>query len=206
MSVNLLDDELIVLAPLDVEQSKIQVKQVLKDMLGFAEQLVVNSESAYKRMTSLYAQARTWKKAIEEKRKSLTEPYRKKVSEINDSAKKLTDTLDCVINHANAKTMSYQALLVKQKEEEDARLRAAADLFDASDEIYIPPMEKVLRGDGAIAVTKTEKKYRLSDISKVPVKYLMLDEAAIKRDLALGINSIPGLEIYEEQTTKLRIR
>jgi hypothetical protein len=44
------------------------------------------------------------------------------------------------------------------------------------------------------------------DISKVPTKYLMVNEEAVKRDLKLGIETIPGLEVYEETTTQLRVR
>ncbi len=67
-------------------------------------------------------------------------------------------------------------------------------------------MEKTLRGDGALAVTKIVKDFRLSDLSKVPLKYLKLDEASIKKDIALGVDSIPGIDIFEEKKVSLRTR
>ena len=154
----------------------------------------------------MYRQARDWKKSIEAKRKALVEPLRKQMAVINDKAKDLTDPLDEVIAIANVKSACYLRILEEAKRNEEAELRKTAALFDAEDEIYIPPMEKTIRGEGAVLVTKTEKTFRVIDITKVPTKYLMVDEAAVKRDLKLGVGTIEGLDIYETTTTSLRTR
>lgn len=206
MTAELIIEENPFLVPLDSEEHKIQVKAVISDMLSFAEQLLVNNEPSYKKITSLYAQARSWKKAIDAKRKELVEPLRKQTSAINDKAKELSDPLDAVIDVANAKANGYQRQLEEQKRQEDENLKAAAALFDAAEEIYIPPMEKTIRGDGAVAVTRTEKKFKVVDLSKVPLKYLTIDSKIVEQDIKLGIDSIPGIEIFEETTTQLRIR
>lgn len=185
---------------------RFQIKGIIADMLAFSEQLIVNTEESYKRVTSLYRQARDWKKAIEAKRKELVEPLRAQQSAINDKAKELSDPLDQVISVANSKANGYQRMLEDQRRKEEEALKIAADLFDAADEVYVPPVERIIRGDGAVAVTKTQKKFKVADLSKVPLKYLTLDERAVERDIKLGINSIPGLEIYEETTTQLRVR
>lgn len=182
------------------------IRNTIQDMVQFTKDLVVDSEPAYKKITSLYRQAREWKKCIDAKRKEMTEPLRKQTACINDKAKEFTDPLDAVIDMANAKANGYMQLLEDLKRKEEEKLKAAAALFDAEDELYIPPMEKTVRGDGAVTVTKTEKRFRLVDITKVPTKYLIVDEDAIKKDLRLGINEIPGLEIFEETTTQLRMR
>jgi hypothetical protein len=125
---------------------------------------------------------------------------------INDKAKELTDPLDQVIALANAKVNGYHKFLEDQKRQEEESLRLEAAMFDAEDEVYVPPLEKVLRGDGAVTVTKTEKHFKVMDLSKVPMKYLMVNEKAIEQDLKLGINEIPGLEIFETTSTQLRVR
>lgn len=206
MTVEILNEENPFLVPLDTEEYKVEIQTIIKDMRLFTENLVVNSEASYRKMTSIYAQAREWKKSIDAKRKSLTEPLRKQASIINDKAKELTDPLDNVINMANAKANGYLRMLEEIKRQEDEKLREAAALFDSAEELYIPPMEKIIRGDGAVTVTKIEKRFKVLDITKVPTKYLVVDEDAIKKDLKLGIQEIPGLEIWEETTTQLRIR
>lgn len=188
------------------KQDENAVKRVINDMFDFARGLVVDSEAAYKSITSIYAQAREWKKVVEARRKQLVEPYRKQISTINDRAKELSDPLDNVIDLANAKTNDYQKLLAERKRLEDEELLKGAALFDAQDEIYIPPIEKIIRGDGAIAVTKTHIRFKVTDISKVPLKYLAIDETAVKQAIKLGIMEIAGIEVYEEQETQLRIR
>ena len=193
-------------AAISFEENSTLVKSVIADMVAFANEVTCSTEAGYKKITSLYSQAREWKKTIETKRKALIEPFRKQQSAINDMAKELTDPLDQVITIANLKATNYQAQLNKLKEEEAEQLRAAAALFDAEEALYIPPMAKVLRGDGAMAITKTEKVFRVVDIEKVPAKYLMVNEALVKQDLKLGINEIPGIEITLEQKTTLRTR
>jgi len=193
-------------APVSLEGNTLQVRNIIKDMLAFASALVVDNEGAYKKMTSLYSQARAWKKCVDEKRKALTEPLRKQVASINDKAKELVDPLDGVIDLANAKATSYQRILEQKRQEEEEKLRKAAELFDAEDEVYVPALEKVIRGDGASAVTKVEKRFRVVDLAKVPTKYLMIDDKKILQDIKLGLDCIDGIEIYEETTTSLRVR
>ena len=202
MAIDIFSEEVEV----DLAVNTVQVRDVIKKMVAFASALVVDTEDSYKKITSLYSQARSWKKCVDEKRKSMTEPLRKQTAAINDKAKELTDPLDQVINLANAKASGYQRLLEEQRLAEETKLREAADLFDAADEVYVPALEKVLRGEGASAVTKVEKRFRLSDITKVPAKYLTIDEKLVMQDIKLGLDSIPGIEIYEETITSLRVR
>lgn len=192
--------------PLDPVEHEQQLKKEISEMHAKAVHLNVDTEEAYKSITAIYADARSWKKCIEAKRKYLNEPLRKKMCLINDKAKELTDPLDQVINLANAKVHGYHKHLEDLKRKEEETLRNAASLFDAEDEVYVAPVDKILRGDGAISVTKTEKHFKVLDLSKVPLKYLMVNEKAIEHDLKLGINEIPGLEVYETITTQLRTR
>jgi len=185
---------------------EIAIKNSILQLYDFIVQLSVVDEASYKKVTSLYRQAREWKKCLEAKRKELIEPFRTEVARINDKAKDLSEPLDNAINVANAKVNAYQHQLAEAKRLEEEKLREAASLFDAEDEVFVTPLEKVIRGDGAIAVTKTEKRFKVTDLSKVPLKYLTINEKIVEQDIKLGINEIPGLEIWEETSTQLRIR
>ena len=189
-----------------MEEGEGTVHKVIADLLSYTKSLVVDSEPAYNTVTSLYRQARDWKKVIESRRKELIEPLRRETSRINDKAKVITDPLDQVIDVANSKTNKYMLLLEQAKKIEEEKLKIAAALFEAEEDVYVAPLENVVRGDGAMMVKKSEKRFLLVDISKVPTKYLMVNEEAVKRDLKLGIETIPGLEVYEETTTQLRVR
>ncbi len=194
------------LVPLSDRSNEVQIKHVISDMVSFVGTLSVDNEMAYRKITSMYRQAREWKKIIDGTRKQLVEPHRRETAKINDKAKELIDPLDKVIDLANSKASGYQKMLEEVKRKEDAKMREAASLFESDEELYIPPMQVSIRGDGAATVTKVEKKFRVLDITKVPIKYLVVDEEAIKKDLQLGIFEIPGIEVYEEKTTTLRMR
>ncbi len=187
------------------EGNDVLVKNVVSEMQQYVTNLSVVDEASYNKMTTLYAQARGWHKTIDNKRKELGDPFRKQITLINDRAKELLDPLDVVINMSNHKANSYMRMLEQLKKEADESIKLAAFLFD--EEVpYIPPMEKTVRGTGANTVTKTERKFRVVDRDKIPSKYLIVDESAIKRDLALGLAKIPGIEVYEEKTTQLRVK
>lgn len=194
------------LKPLAGKKDEAAIKGIVCHMLAFAKDLIVDSEETYKGITSLYRSAREWKKAIDAYRQELVAPLRNQMSVINDRAKELTDPLDKVIDIANAKTAEYHKILAETKRLEDEKIRAAAAIFDAQDEIYIPPMEKTLRGAGAISVTKTVKRFKIEDLKKVPLKYLMINEDIVNQDIKLGVAEISGISIYEETTTQLRTR
>lgn len=182
------------------------IKTMINDMIEFTKYMVIDSEDKFKKITTLYSQAKTWKDVIENKRKVVGEPLRKQISMINDKAKELTDPLDKVISLTKVKTGEYQIFLEDRKKREEEELKKAAELFGVSEDLYVPPMESTIRGDGAFASTVVERKFRVQELSKVPMKYLMINEDVVKRDLKLGIDAIEGLEIYEEKTVRLTRR
>lgn len=184
-----------------------QMKVVIQDMVAFTKDLVVDNDQSFKTATQVYKQARDWKKIIEEKRKAAIEPDRARIAAINDKAKELTEPLDFIIDMTNVKSNGYQRLLEQKKKEEEEKIKQAAEALDISfEDVYIAPQSSTIRGDGAIATTKVEKRFRLVDLSQVPLEFLMLNEAKVKSSIKLGINTIPGIEIYEEKVTQLRSR
>lgn len=177
----------------------VQMKSNVLSMQKEAEKLRVIDDASYKKITSLYSDARSLKKAVDIYRKDLTEPLRKKVSSINDKAKELTDPLDRVIAIANEKSSAYIKMIDEEKEE-------MSDFLGIQDESCLPIHDRIIRGEGAVAITNVKKEFRVVDITKVPEKYLMVNEDAIEQDMKLGIANIPGIEIFETKTTTLRVR
>jgi len=187
-------------------ENPLAVMEIIHGTLSLAKNLIVSDKQSYDEITSLYSKAREWKKIIDTKRKEMTEPLRKETAKINDKAKQLTDSLDQVIEIANVKTNSYIKVLEQQKQKEDEKLKEIASMFDAEGELYIPVMEKSVRGEGAMTVSKTVNKFIVEDISKVPLKYLMVDMDKVEEAVKMGVLEIPGITITQETTTKLRIR
>ncbi len=187
-------------------QDLTSLKQAISHLVQSATELQVTEPSQFKTCTLLYSQAKDWKKIIEAKRKEAIEPDRKRIAMINDKAKELCDPLDQVEAITKRKVDSYQRLLEQIKKEEEEKIKKAALLLDEEEVPYIAPMDTSIRGDGAIAYMKVETRFEVVDISKIPLKYLKVDEAAIKQDIKLGIQEIPGVNIFEEKVSQLRKR
>lgn len=178
-------------------------------IIEFAEKLkdfVVNDESSNNMILNIYSKARVCEKEIETERKRRGDPLRRELARINDKAKEVSDPLSKIISICNQKSAGYKNLLNEQNEQLQLKIREAEDMFGCITQEFVEPVSKVIRGEGAMSITKVEKKFKLVDIAKVPLKYLMLDEAQLKRDIALGMANIDGIEIYEESKTTLRIR
>jgi len=183
-----------------------QLKLEIGNQLQRALSLDVVNDAAFKACTAIYAKAKEWRKIIEQKRKEAVDPFRKQIAAINDKAKELSDPLEEIENVTKTKVDGYHRFLEEIKKKEEEKILELAKLLDEEQTPYITPMDSALRGDGAISYSKIEKRFQVTDISKVPAKYLMVNEAAIKNDIKLGIQEIPGVRIYEEKTTQLRRR
>lgn len=199
-----IDDPFII--TLTDEQKEVEAKAMLADMKAQILAIVPTTEFAFNQITPIYQRAKEWEKAVEDTRKRLCKPLREKIAHINDRALLLSEPLEEIIKIAKAKTSQYQLMLDEEKKKEDAKILEAAALFDLQDEVYIPEAKTTLRGNGALAVTVTKTHFKVEDITKVPHRYLMVNEAAVKADIKLGITHIPGISIFETQETQLRTR
>ena len=178
----------------------------VSEMKEQAQSLIVNNESAFKEITSLYKKAKEWEKIIENRRKEANAPNQARINARNDRAKDLTDPLKTIQSLCKMKSGQYQQEQERAHEEKNEALLLGASLFD-EDNITLPePAKKLLRGDGATVYSKTEKRFRVVDMEKVPRKYLMLNEDLIKKDIKLGIANIEGIEIYDEKVTQIKVR
>lgn len=185
------------------------ISKFKEKIIEFAEKLknfVVNDQESHNMITSIYEKARSCDKELESERKKLGEPLRKQLSKINDKAKEVSDPLSTIISICNEKSSQYVLLLEKKNKDLQDRVREAEAMFMVEEPTHIEPVEKVMRCEGALSITKMVKKFRILDIEKVPKKYLMLDEVGINKAMACGIEHIEGLEIYEESKTTLRVR
>lgn len=168
-----------------------EIKQEIEANAQRAQTLQVKDAETFNQATNLYAYARAWKKRIDSTLKMMQEPYKQKISEFKEQAKTLTDPLDAIIERTNAETTAYSALLEKNKE--------ADDFFSLDG-----PVEAKSLGEGATLIKKIEKRFRIVNEHEVPRQFLKPNEDKIATHVKLGVDNIPGVEIYEETVTSLR--
>jgi hypothetical protein len=139
-------------------------------------------------------------------RKKLNQPHQDRINQNNDEAREFTDILKHVQQIAMQKCESYQKLLEQKKQEEIQKIEEAREIFGTDDALVAPHLPPPMRLKAASLVTRTVRNFRIVDKEKVPKKYWIIDEEAIKQDLKLGLNEIPGIEVYEQQVSQMRTR
>jgi hypothetical protein len=171
-----------------------------------AEALIVDSEERLNVGTAIWKDAKEMGKHVEAMRKKQIDPLRKIMAAVNDKSKGITDSLEEAEAIIKRKTSEYQLMLDKKREAEIERSKEVAKVLGDVAPVFVPQVDKTLRGDGVVAYTKTEKKFRIKEALEVPRQFLKVDEAAIELAIKQGCTQIPGIEMYEEQKTILRSR
>lgn len=187
-------------------QKEQQVIQSIFTEQKFSEIMAIpmNCKQNYELVTDIYAQARKYLKMITEKEKKLLEPYKEKMNEIRYEAKTHKEPLQRMIDICNTKTDDWQKYLDMKSLEKQRKLVETARLFGVEMPIMVDDTTKPKSTKNTTAITKTVMKFRVTDLSKVPLKYLKIDQDAVNLDIKLGIHNIDGLEIYTETKTTLR--
>lgn len=187
-------------------QKEQQVIQTIFTEEKFNEIMAIpmNCKQNYELVSDIYAQARKYLKLITEKEKKLLEPYKEKINEIRYEAKTHKEPLQRMIDICNAKADDWQKYLTIKSLEKQRKLVEAAKLFGNDMPIMVDDVTKPKSTKNTTTTIKTVMKFRVSDIRKVPLKYLKIDEDAVNLDIKLGIHNIEGLEIYPETKTTLR--
>lgn len=159
-------------------------------------------------------------KRVEDIRKEKVKPLNDQVSEINAKAKAISGPLDSAKSSLAQKLMAWQNEERMKEEQRKAEERRAAEQAAAAikaddnasfDDVQTAEL-KVEIASKPVSMGKAFKplstrevwKYRVVDLSKVPLDLLQINEAEANRRVKGGAREIPGLEIYCEEVAVVR--
>lgn len=198
------------------------------DMDLMAKNIKIDSEDTMAIGNELIAKAKGLQNKIEAKRVSIYDEIypkdgRKVVKATNALAKTFKERLAGIINTIDGKYMTYRRKLqvaeAKRQIEVDEK---EAKAKEEREKLFIPPtvsekfnmpapveLEKVAnvtKSDSGSSYIKKIKGFRVTDFSKVPDSYKMLDEVHIRQVMnSNDRHDIPGIEwtLEEKRVTRL---
>lgn len=166
-------------------------------------------------------------KKLEDDRKSWVKPLNEQVKRLNGMFKIQQEPFTKIEKIAKDKIGKFMAeeeerqekIRKDEQEKADREALAAATKASASgDEAQADaildqsiaagdkePEKAIVRGNlGSSTSTRSVWKHEVVDPGKVPSKYMMVDESAIKAAVKNGERDIPGIRIYEDKQVVIR--
>ena len=195
---------------------------------------VIADDSGLDRATDMVKSLKLGNKELEKRRKELVDPYNETVREINNAFKGLQKMAEGAVQTLGGQMTHYHGQVEARlrKEEEDRRRReaeelkeqaadriiaAVADGEDVKDEMQAiderldelsGPITKapksVSYGSKGSSSTRKVWTFDLEDITKVPARYLQLNETAVRSALQIGTRNIAGLNIFQKSILVVR--
>lgn len=149
-------------------------------------------------------------KAAEAARKEHNAPYEEKVKRVNAIFKPWTEKLKNAIEVVNTKMVFWHNEQERKAREAEEKVRKQVEagkltLEQGAKKLEkAPEPEKTTRTEsGAMATFVVRRVATITDLDKLPRKYMSPDMQLITRDLKAGIK-ISGAELVEEKTTASR--
>ncbi|ARK12504.1 hypothetical protein [Fibrivirga algicola] len=140
-------------------------------------------------------------KLVAEERLKITRELDHQKHEWIELEKQLTAPVEAAMQPLKDAVDHYnrEIMRVRQHQLAEAQKQGIVDQADQTDWLAanVDAMEKP-KG------VRTKWTYKIVDPTLVPNGYWLINEGAIKADIAKGVRSIPGVEIYEEVTTTFR--
>jgi len=193
----------------------------------------VNNKDEAEIALEVLADAMKIEKEVEAKRKELVAPINDVKNKIQARANELKDILPAEVKRVKGLVIDFQtrqeALERKAREEEMERQRKAQEKLDAekaeldnvgdflSDEEKAAKEQELAELEAEASQTNEFKdtktkgmrstwKGEVTDESKVPREYLVVDQTLINKAVKDGVRNIPGVRIFEEKNLAVRTK
>jgi len=208
-----------------VDETAEQHLQVIATQVATLEQrverLAIKTEADYQTGLGFVAEIKAALKSAEADRVAITGPLNDALRRINAKYKGPMDSLRAAqrtiearcgawyaerqrkAREAEAKALAAQQAKLASKQKLARELGVAAPLPTPVAPRIVEPAKTIKFEGGASATIKTIKRWRLVDITKVPLEYLTTNDTKIGQVVRAGVE-IPGIEIYDEYITSVK--
>jgi len=168
-----------------------------------AQAITVYDQASLVNATDFISRVVGCRRALDDQRRSYTDPLRQKIEEINDRYRWFIGGMDEARGLLEPKIIAYQQEQEKEAEiaQREALERARKETEEtgiiaplAAEEMQAPG--NVVRADAGKVVGRHTPSYKIIDPELVPKGYWMINEKAIAAAVRGGVRAIPGVEIF----------
>jgi len=191
----------------------------IDDMASQANAVKIIDADSQTLAVEMAGQAKKLNKAIEAARKEFIAAPNEYVSSVNGLSKSFQSKLEAIEKGLKFKIGGYQQRLEMERRKAEQKAREEAEKLQKQinseakaahvepvkvEAPVIPEAPKCVRTAAGTAGMKKVWKFEVTDAQAVPRPYLVVDESAIRRDVAAGVRIIEGVRIYEENQVAIR--
>ncbi len=186
----------------------------------YAESRVIACDQDVKLATDDLSMLAKLKKALDGKRKEYLGPVNFYKNAITEAFRNMVAPFDIADTVTRKKIMDYRAECERKAREiaeinrmreeaaaREANLNGTGEISEPLIIIEVPPVPATtVRTESGTLGTMKIWKFEVTDITKVPAKYLLVNEALVGKLVRAGERDIPGVRIYSEETLKVNAR
>lgn len=168
--------------------------------------LVIASPKAVEKATEMLSQINLRLDEIETERTKVTEPLNKALKAENGRWKPIREKLEAARDSLRKGMTAYQTeqKRLAQIEEEKIIARVKEGKGNLTAETAVAKIEKIDKPEESVSTNsgsvkfRTVEKFELEDISKVPARYLLINETEVRIAMKDGLK-LPGIRYYTEE-------
>lgn len=185
------------------------VKGQASKALAAAQALEIKTPEDMVAATDHLSKMKTVAKMIKERKEAITKPLMEALNSARDLFKPIESNLAEAEAIVKRKMLTYQAEVDRKAEQDRLKLAQRVEKGTMKPETAVAKMETIqnapttVQGKVGAVATRTIKKYRVVDESKLPREFLTPDMAKITEALKAG-QEVPGAEVYEEKVIAAR--
>ena len=186
------------------------IESQISPVIGKAEEYVIITVKDVEDASSFLKEIKDMEKVVENKRTEFTKPLNQSLKSINETFKKMKEPLGQARDLLTKKILSWRKIeadrivaeqaAYRKKQEAEAELRRLQGKPEVEEEsiIVAPIVNKI----GNMQTVKRWT-FDVEDFSKVPDKYKVIENVAVRNAIRDGVRDIPGLNIFQEESLSI---
>lgn len=195
----------------------VQLKDQVDSLAKYADLRVIKSDEDIKPATDDLVLIRKVAKAIDELRRSYTDPLNNHVKTINATFKQLSDPLSQADKTTLSKIKTYRDLVEKKRQEaeelnrlkeeiarKEAELSGTGEFTIDTTPVIVPQVSRTVKTNTGTLGGRKVRKARVINFAQLDDMYKLPNEKLLDAAAKSGVKEIPGVEFYFEEVCTVR--